>query len=142
MQTRFLHRRRREGLTLVEIMVVIAILGVLMATLGTSMLGAVGTSNVDMTRLQMGKLEQAVNIYAARHRSRYPTTSEGLDAAKAFMSDGVVPTDAWGNPFLYMSPAQDSDAPYEIISLGEGGEPGGEGEAADLSTADGGAEAP
>ena len=127
-------RRRREGLTLVEIMVVIAILGVLMAVLGGSMLGALDSSNVDATRLSMSKVDQALQIYAARHNGRYPTTSEGLEAASRFMSDSQVPEDAWGNPFLYVSPAVSGDAPYELISLGKDGQEGGEGYAEDLSS--------
>jgi general secretion pathway protein G len=127
-------RRRRAGLTLIEIMVVIAILGVLMTVLGGAMLGTLDSANVDATRLTMSKIDQALQIYAARHGGRYPTGSEGLEVAARFMADGKVPTDAWGNPFLYISPAVSGAAPYEVISLGKDGAESGEGYAADLSS--------
>ena len=59
-------RRGREGLTLVEIMVVIAILGVLMTVLGGSLLGALDDANVDATKLTMNRVDQALQIYASR----------------------------------------------------------------------------
>lgn len=128
-------RRHREGLTLVEIMVVIAILGVLMAVLGGGMLNAVEDANVQTTRLTIGRAQQALEMYAARHRGRFPSSSEGLSAATTFLPDGEVPRDAWGNAFQYLRPASNGDAPYEIISYGRDGEPGGEGFDRDLSSA-------
>ena len=128
-------KRRREGLTLVEIMVVIAILGVLMAVLGGSLLGALDDANVDATKLTMGKIDQALQIYAAKHKGKFPSTSDGLEAAAKYMPDAKVPTDAWGNEFQYFSPASSSDAPYEIVSLGKDGQEGGTDSDADISSA-------
>lgn len=131
---RTLRRRRRAGLTLVEIMVVIAILGVLMTVLGGSLLGALDDSNVSATKLTMGKIDQALQIYAAKHKGKYPSTSEGLAAAAKYMSDGKVPQDAWGNDFQYFSPGTNSSAPYELVSLGKDGQEGGEDSNADIQS--------
>lgn len=131
---RTLLRKGRQGLTLVEIMVVIAILGVLMAVLGGSLLGALDDANVDATKLTMGKIDQALQIYAAKNRGKYPSTSQGLEAAARYMPDESVPTDAWGNDFQYASPGTNSSAPYELVSLGKDGESGGEDVDADIQS--------
>ncbi len=119
-----LSRRSRKGLTLVEIMVVMAILGVLMTVLGGSLLGFLDDANVDATRLTMGKVGQGLQVYAAKHKGKYPTTSQGMEAAAKYMPDGKVPQDAWGNDMIYFSPATHSDAPFEIISVGKDGSEG------------------
>lgn len=75
---------------------------------------------------------------------RYPSTAQGLEALVArpvtppappnWASGGYlaqVPVDPWGNPYVYRSPGE--GAPYELISLGADGQPGGEGVDADLS---------
>ena len=127
-------RKRRAGLTLVEIMVGIAILGVLMAVLGGSLLGALDDANVDATKLTMGKIDQALQIYAAKHKGKYPSTSEGLQAAAKYMPDSKVPKDAWDNEFQYYSPGSNSSNPYEIVSLGKDGQEGGEDANADIQS--------
>jgi general secretion pathway protein G len=119
-------RGARQGLTLVEIMVVMAILGVLMAVLGGSLLGYLDSANVDATKLTIGKMDQALQVYAAKHRGKYPSTSEGLEAAAKYMPDGKVPQDAWGQDFQYFSPSTHSDAPYDILSVGKDGQEGSE----------------
>jgi general secretion pathway protein G len=115
-------------------MVVIAILGVLMTVLGGSLLGALDDANVDATKLTMGKVDQALQIYAAKHRGKYPSTSDGLEAASKYMPDGKVPQDAWGFEFQYSSPGTNSSAPYELLSLGKDGESGGEDSEADIQS--------
>ena len=128
-------RRRREGLTLVEIMVVIAILGVLMAVLGGNLLGALDDANVDATKLTMGKIDQALQIYAAKHKGKYPSTSQGLEAAAKYMPDSKVPQDAWGNEFQYVTPGPNGQK-FDLISLGEDGQQGGTGNAEDIRYSD------
>ena len=117
-------RSARKGLTLVEIMVVMAILGVLMAVLGGSLLGYLDSANEDATKLTIGKMDQALQVYAAKHRGKYPSTSQGLEAAAKYMPDGKVPQDAWGQDFQYFSPGTHSDAPYDILSVGKDGQEG------------------
>ena len=119
-----LMRSARQGLTLVEIMVVMAILGVLMAVLGGSMLGYLDTANEDATRLAMGRVDQALQVYAAKHKGKYPSTSDGLEVAAKYMSDSKVPQDAWGQDFQYFSPGSHSESPYDILSVGKDGQEG------------------
>jgi general secretion pathway protein G len=124
----------RRGLTLVEIIIVIAILSTLMALVAGTMLGAQDEANVDLTKLQMQKVKSSLEMYAAKHSGKYPTTSEGLAAAKKWLPNGEVPTDTWGNEFQYYSPGTHSEQAYELISLGKDGQEGGEETDADINS--------
>lgn len=137
-----LHRSLRQrsslysqrGLTLVEIMVVIAILGTLMAIVGVSVVDRMQDANVGTTELQIKQIEQNLAMYAAKHKGRFPTTSQGLEAAAKYFPDHSVPTDSWGNEFQYYSPGTNGDHDYEIISLGRDGAEGGDGYDADIKS--------
>lgn len=127
-------RAGRRGLTLVEIMVVIAILGVLMSVVAVGVIGALDGANADATALQIKRVEQNLQMYAARHKGRFPTTSDGLQAAAKYFPDNKVPTDAWGNEFQYYSPGTHGENDYEIISLGKDGAEGGDDADADIKS--------
>jgi len=129
-----------SGLTLVEIIIVIAILGTLMAILAGSLFGAQDEANVDMTRIQMSQVDQGLQMYVAKHSGKYPSTSDGLAAAKKYFKGSEVPKDAWGNDFIYYSPGTHGDHPYELISLGKDGQEGGEDVNADITNFDSKAE--
>lgn len=126
--------RSQRGLTLVEIMVVIAILGTLMAIVGVNVVNRMQEANVETTKLQIKQIEQNLAMYAAKHKGKFPTTSEGLEAAARYFPDGTVPTDAWGGSFQYYSPGTHGDHDYEIISLGRDGAEGGEDYDADIES--------
>jgi general secretion pathway protein G len=129
-------RRSEKGLTLVEIMVVMAILGTIMAIVAVNVIGQMDDANVQATRLQMKKIEGDLALYAAKKKGKYPTTSDGLEAAAKYFPDSRVPTDAWGNEFQYFSPASNCDKGFELISYGKDGSQGGEDSNADLSSCD------
>ena len=74
--------------------------------------------------------------YSAKHKGKYPKTSEGLEAASKYFQNNQAPTDAWGNAFQYYSPGTQSDNAYEIISLGKDGQEGGDGANADIKSWD------
>jgi len=130
----------RRGLTLVEIMVVIAILGTLMTVLAVGLTGVLDDSNVDATKLQMKRVEQSLQMYAAKNKGKYPSTSDGLSAAKKYFPNEEIPVDAWGNDFQYFSPGSRSGNEYELISLGKDGAEGGEDANADIQSWDSGDE--
>lgn len=125
-------RRARQGLTLVEIMVVIAILGILMTVLGGTLIGRIDDANVEATKIQMKNVEKGLQLYAVKHKGKYPSTSEGLEAAAKYFPDSKVPNDAWDNGFQYFSPGTHGENAYEIISLGKDGAEGGEDADADI----------
>lgn len=128
MQKKLLTRTLRgyqRGMSLIEIVVVLAILGILATIIGGSMLGALDSANQDATKLAIGRVNSALDMYAAKHKGKYPSTSDGLDKAKALMPGGKVMQDAWGNDMVYYNPAQGCSLKYEVKSLGKDAKEGG-----------------
>lgn len=124
-----LRARRRQGMTLVEIMVVLAILGVLIAVLAVNFGTAKDDADVDTTRIQIKQIEDVLLRYSLKHKGKYPAS---LDEAAKYFPGEKVPTDAWGNPFVYRAPATSGGHPYEVISLGKDGKEGGDEANADI----------
>lgn len=123
----------RRGMSLVEIMVVIAIILTLMSVLAYGVMGVFESSRVDTTQLTMGKASSVVNIYMLRH-GKPPSTSEGLNAA--YDTQPVPPPkDAWDNELRYTSPGPNG-TPFDIISYGADGSQGGTGLNADIKMSD------
>jgi len=132
------------GMTLIEIMVVLTLLGIVMTVLAVNVLGRFEEGKVDAAVLQMKNLETSLLNFKLKY-SRYPSTSEGLNALVtpppmkngrtpgAFMDNEEQLTDPWGNPFQYFSPATSGNHDYEIVSYGSDGQTGGTGTAADIS---------
>jgi general secretion pathway protein G len=121
-------RKNRRGMSLVEVMVVIAIVLTLMAILGGIALSVFANAKVSTTELQMHEVKQAVDLYAIKKGA--PSTSEGLKA----VYDGLsmdVPKDAWDHDFIYVNPGPDGKQ-YDVVSYGSDGTEGGTGNAADI----------
>lgn len=133
-----------KGMTLIEIMVVLTLLGIVMTVLAVNVMGQFESGKVDAASLQMKNIETALMSFKLKY-SRYPSTSEGLNALVtpppmksgrtpgAFMDNAEQLTDPWGNPFQYFSPATSGNHDYEIISYGSDGQSGGTGTDADIS---------
>jgi len=114
-------------------MVVIAILGLLMSVIAFNVMSSADTADVETCKLQVSRIEQNLQLfYAAQSPKKFPTTSEGLEAAAKYFPDEKVPVDPWGNPFQYTS----DGTTYEIVSLGKDGEQGGEDAGIDISNKD------
>ncbi len=137
-----------KGMTLIEIMVVLTLLGIVMTVLAVNVLGRFEEGKVDAARLQMKNLETALLNFKLKY-NRYPSTSEGLQSLVtpppmksgrtpgAFMDNAEQLTDPWGNPFQYFSPATSGNHDYEIVSYGGDGQTGGSGTEADISNWEG-----
>ena len=119
-----------------EIMVVMAILGTIMTIVAVNVSSQFAEANVSATRIQMDQVTKALGLYAVKKKGKYPSTSDGLEAAKKNFPDERVPVDAWGNEFQYFSPASNCSKPFELISYGADGQQGGEDADADLSNCD------
>jgi general secretion pathway protein G len=127
-------RSARRGLTLIEIMVVIALLGVLGTVIAVNLTDALDDNSADAAKLQMKQIGSGLQMYALKNKGKYPSTSDGLEEAKKYFAGNKVPSDPWGNPYSYFSPGTHSDAKYELISLGSDGKEGGEDHAADIKS--------
>ena len=131
--------RTQAGLTLIEILVVLAIVAMLAGLVGPTVLNQLGGAKSKTALVQIKELEQALEMYKL-DVGRYPTASEGLDALveRAGNADGWngpylksgVPLDPWKNEYRYNVPG--ARAEIEIYSLGQDGAEGGEGEDADV----------
>ena len=144
---RRVYRRAEAGFTLVEMLVVIAIIGLIMGLVGPRVLNSLGESKVKAAKLQIESFSSSLDLFYL-DVGRYPSASEGLAALAQrpgnasiwngpYLKTGSVPTDPWGHVYLYRAPAE--RGPYEIVSLGSDGQEGGAGTAADISN--GGADA-
>ncbi len=142
-------RRTNVGFTLMEILVVLMILSILAGIVGLNVLHQPARARVQAARMQIKTLRTALHMYHADH-NRYPTQQQGLEALvrrppggpaganyppEGYLDSRSVPLDPWGNPYVYLSPGRRGE-PFEIISYGSDGEPGGEGDAADISSSD------
>lgn len=136
--------RKQTGFTLIEIMVVLAILAGLIAMVAPNIIGEAGAARVKTAKAEMGNISSALQMYKLDN-FQYPSTSQGIEALvskpsgspepKNYKSGAYMPklpVDPWGNPYLYFS----KSGKFEIISLGADGEEGGEEDAADISSND------
>lgn len=128
-----------QGFTLVELLVVLAILGMLAALVGPQVLNQLGGAKSKSAAIQIRDFEQALELYKL-DVGRFPRSEEGLDALVREPSDSrgwngpylrkdEVPLDPWGNPYEYRA----TGSKIEIISYGADGRPGGKDEDADVS---------
>lgn len=133
---------RERGLTLVELLVVLVILGLISAIVVPQVMNFLGGARSDTARIQIDRLGGVLDIYRL-NVGRYPTTEEGLEAllnapANAtgwrgpYVDNSDAFIDPWSAPYLYRAPGENGQ-PYVIESYGADGTPGGAGENADLS---------
>ncbi|WP_035656336.1 type II secretion system major pseudopilin GspG [Bradyrhizobium sp. STM 3809] len=132
----------QSGFTLVEMLVVIAIIGMIMGLIGPRVLTSLNESRVKTARIQIQSFSSALDLFYL-DTGRYPTNSEGLAAlvrpastipgwAGPYLKGGNVPSDPWSHPYVYRAPGQ--HVPYEIVSYGSDGQEGGVDLAADISS--------
>jgi general secretion pathway protein G len=133
-------RRAQAGVTLIEMLVVVTIIGLFVALVGPSLWKKADTARVTAARTQIQNFMTALGTYKL-DTGTFPTTEQGLHALREKPAEvdqwagpympQEIPKDPWGHDYVYKYPGEHGDEP-EVICLGADGQPGGEGMNADL----------
>jgi general secretion pathway protein G len=136
-------RRKRSaeaGVTLIEMLVVVVIIGLFVAIVGPKLFGNVDKAKVGAAHDQINAYVTALGMYRL-DTGTFPTTELGLQALRTqpegvanwqgpYVKQDITP-DPWGHPYIYKFPGDHGDEP-DLISYGGDGQPGGEGYNADI----------
>ena len=133
-------RRRTSttGFSLIEMLVAVAIVGLLIGVVGPAAMRQLQSSRVTTAEAQITQLRSALDIFMIE-TGRFPTEQEGLNALVngagtipgwngPYLRDGQLPVDPWGSAFLYSI----EQGQVRITSLGADGQAGGTGVDADV----------
>lgn len=138
---------RKNGFSLVELLVAVTIMLILAGAVGVRVWHWVPKARVARAQGDIESLKAAVALYRADNFA-VPTQRQGLEALVArptlpplpknwreggYLDTAVLPNDPWGAPYVYLCPGTRGE-PFEILSYGSDGAPGGDGEAADISS--------
>lgn len=134
------NNRRRAGVTLIEMMVVVTIIALFAALVLPKMIGQADKAKRASAKAQINAYMTALGSYKL-DTGVYPTTEQGLQALRV-KPDGVenwqgpytdkeISNDPWKHPFLYKYPGEHGDEP-DILSYGQDGQAGGDGNDADI----------
>ncbi|MCK9990394.1 MAG: general secretion pathway protein G [Rugosibacter sp.] len=131
---------RVSGFTLLELLVVMVIIGMLASFVGPKFFAQIGKSETKTARAQIDALDKALDQYRL-DVGRYPTTEQGLAALNERPAGETkwsgpylkkaVPMDPWAHAYLYKHPGEHGE--YDLFSYGKDGQPGGTGEAEDIT---------
>jgi general secretion pathway protein G len=133
-------RGGEAGFTLLELLVVLAILGLLAAIVGPQVIKYLGSSRSETARVQVRNIASSLQLYRL-DVGRYPTKEEGLSALVRqpsgvatwngpYLPDSSAITDPWGKPYQFDEPGKHGEV--DVFSLGSDAAPGGSGEAKDV----------
>lgn len=138
--------RTRDGFTLIEVLVVIAVIVTLASVVAPAVFRNVGEAKIGAARSQIEILALALDSYRM-HNDVYPATEQGLEALRTRPVVGdrprnwqgpylrkAVPLDPWKRPYQYQSPGRANPDSYDLFTLGRDGLRGGEGEDADVTS--------
>lgn len=126
------HRKTSQsGMTLIEILVVITILGLIAAAVAVNVVGQLGEAKVKQAKTDLHTLENCLDLYKI-DKGRYPSTEEGLSAVVAAGKCKPNLKDPWQREYVYLYPGQTHPNGFDLKSYGADGAPGGDGENADI----------
>jgi general secretion pathway protein G len=130
-----LSRKHMSGMTLIEILVVLVLIGIVLGIVGGNFIGRGEKAKADAARIEIGQIGQSLDLFKLEV-GRYPSSQEGLQALISqppgvnnwngpYWKKSTLPKDPWGNEYKYLAPGQ--TGPYDIVSLGADGKEGGDG---------------
>jgi general secretion pathway protein G len=132
--------RRRAGVTLIEMMVVVTIIALFAALVLPKMIGQADRAKRAAARSQINAYSTALGSYKL-DTGVYPTTEQGLQVLRVKpegienwqgpYTDKDISNDPWGHPYVYKYPGEHGDEP-DILSYAQDGQPGGDGNNADI----------
>jgi general secretion pathway protein G len=131
------HAAAPRGMTLIEILVVLVILGLIATAVAVNVVGAAGKARTDRAKTDVQRIaSDGVEAFKVM-RGRYPSTEEGLKILidekflKPNSPDGKL-KDPWEHEYIYLYPGQAHPDSFDVKSYGADGQPGGDGENADV----------
>ena len=129
-------RKRMQGFTLIELMVVITIIGLLAGITSVAVMKNLAQAKVETSKEKMRNIVQAISMFHMRH-NRIPNQLSELcgpegDETRELESE-EPPKDAWGGEFIYTAKDKKN---YDLVCLGSDGVEGGDGDAKDITKAD------
>lgn len=137
----------KSGFSLVELLVAVTIMLILAGTVGVAVWNWVPKARIARANSDIEALKSAIALYRADNFT-IPSQRQGLEALVAkpttapvpknwrdggYLDSLSLPVDPWGNPYIYLAPGSHKE-PFEILSYGADGAPGGDNEAADISS--------
>lgn len=137
------------GFTLIEVLVVLAIISILAGIVTINIVNRPSEAKIAAAKTTLRALKSAVNVYRTDN-GNIPTLQQGLGAlidkptippvpanypADGYLDTRVMPVDPWKNDYIYLVPGRRGES-FEIICYGSDGQPGGDEDAADLSSSD------
>ncbi|HTH96020.1 MAG TPA: type II secretion system major pseudopilin GspG [Stellaceae bacterium] len=123
--------RREAGFTLLELLVVLAILGMLIGLVAPAVLHQLSGAKDKIARQSIQRLAGVLDLYEL-DVGTYPDTDQGLKALVdkpadianwngPYLKGRGLPEDPWGHPFQYRQPSDRPGHPYDLYSLGPDG---------------------
>lgn len=134
--------RLESGFTLLELLVVLAIMGMLAAIIAPTVIRYLGTSRTQTAKVQISNVMSALELFRV-DVGRYPTQQEGLESLVTqtatapnwngpYLKKDSALKDPWGTPYIYQNPGQHGE--IDVFTLGQDKAPGGTGEAQDVGS--------
>jgi general secretion pathway protein G len=119
-----------RGMTLIEIMVVLVIIGLIATAVTVNVMNSLADAKVKQVRTDLHTLENCLDLYKL-DKGHYPSTEEGLAAVVA-AGKCKNTKDPWKNDYVYLYPGQVHPDSFDVKSYGADGKPGGDGINADI----------